>query len=325
MEDNLRKLQKASSEYILNEKYNITEELLNYVKKRIESNKNEIEELIKIKKEKIAIKQILNLFELEELIEVPYKNYRNLKLIDGFLGIEIEMPIGVIAVECYDTLETIKYFLQAIKTRNAIVISDVEYDETSVKFLVLLIMKEALKKFHINENLIMILPYEECFYQEFDEVIYTYDKEGNLLKAPSIEKKKFGYENFVYIHSKNLKEEALKNENVIFLQGEFKDIINKIGKQNSAVIYTENSEIAYQFINLVHCKNVFVNTNLINIAEIEDSNSMYYENKNIIFPIPPNEENKDNLESETQEILDLVNKKESIFIKIKNLLKRILK
>jgi hypothetical protein len=99
------------------------------------------------------------------------------------------MPVGVIAVEAYDTLEVIKYFIRAIKSRNAIVISDIEYDDTSIKFLILEIIKEALTKFGIDKNLIMILPYEECYYDYFDRVIFTYDKYGKFLSKLKIQEK----------------------------------------------------------------------------------------------------------------------------------------
>jgi len=83
---------------------------------------------------------------------------------ERFIFTTLLMPIGTIAVEAYDTIEVIRYLLRAIKTRNGIAISDVEYDEQSVKYLIFEIIKEALKKFDIDENLIMILPYEDCFY-----------------------------------------------------------------------------------------------------------------------------------------------------------------
>jgi len=314
LKENILKLKKANKEYTLNSEYELTENLFKYVKERIVANKKEIEELIKEKEENINIQQITEIFNIKD--EDLYKNYKDLTINKNFLSTYIDMPIGVIAVECYDTIETIKYFAKAIETRNAIAISDVEYDEYNVKSLILIIIKEALRKFNIDENLIMILPYEECFYEEFDEVIYTYDKEGNTLKTPNISKKQYGNKNYVYIEDEELRNEAIKNEDTEILKGNIEEVIEKIGKQNAAVIYTKNSEKAYKFINQVKCKNVFVNTNLENIKEVKENTGIFYETKRIIIPIP---------QEEKKEIMDLTVQKKSIISKIKDLLKKLFK
>lgn len=329
LKNDIQLLKKSNINYLLNNKYELSRDILKYIKSRIEADKKEIEDLINLNKEDITFEKILSLFEVDNEI---YKNYRNFVINNNFLSVEIDMPVGVIAVECFDTLETIKYFIQAIQTRNAIVISDVEYSEYNVKSLILLIMQEALKKFEIDENLIMILPYEECYYEFFDEVIYTYNVDGALLAEPKIERKEYGTKNYVYIHSQNLREEALKNENAEIFEGVFEEIIEQIGKENSAVIYTEDTEIAYKFINLVNCKNVFVNTNLVNSKEFEGTNNIFYETKHIIIPIPKKEEkvivqDEEQKSSEIEEKdnktenLDLIVKEENIFTKIKNILK----
>ena len=329
LKNNIQLLKKSNRNYLLDNKFEVSKEILKYIESRIIADRKEIEELIKLTKEDITFEQIVRLFEADNEI---YKNYRNFVINNNFLSVEIDMPVGVIAVECYDTLETIKYFIQAIITRNAMVISDVEYSEYNVKSLILLIIQEALKKFEIDENLIMILPYEECYYEYFDEVIYTYNTEGNLLEEPKIERKEYGAKNYVYIHSQNLREEALKNENAEILERDFEEVINQIGRENSAVIYTEDTEIAYKFINLVNCKNVFVNTNLVNQKEFEGTDNIFYETKHIIIPIPKKEEKipvqdekqiRSNIEAtdDKKENLDLIVKEENIFTKIKNILK----
>ena len=299
MKEEIVKLRKASESYRLNNELEITERLLEYIKSLIEENRKEIEEVIEIKKENISVDEILKLFEEDDDI---YKNYRNLRIDGEFAAVEIDMPVGIIAVECYETLETIKYFLQAIKTRNAIAISDAEYDEDDVKSIILLIIKGCMKKMELDDNLINVFPYEECFYDDFDEVIYTYDEPGNLLENPKVEKKDFGDKKYVYIHSEKLRDEALKNEGAEILEGDFDDVISKIGKENAAAIYTENSEIAYKFINLVKCKNVFVNASLENCREIEDCESDFYETRNLILPYPGNVKSKEKQADEKVEV-----------------------
>ena len=182
MRENVSKLRKATNDYRLNNSYEMTEDILKYIQERIRANKNEIEELIELKEEKYKYEEIKNAIDEEIEKEIKYKNYRRMYINkEKFISTSLLMPIGVIAVETFDTIEVIRYFIRAIKSRNSIVISDVEYDEQSVKFLILEILQEALKKFGIDQNLIMILPYEECFYKYFDKVIYTYDKTGEKL------------------------------------------------------------------------------------------------------------------------------------------------
>ena len=210
----------------------------------------------------------------------------------GFLSASILMPIGIIAVEAFETKEVLKYILRAIKSRNALAISDVEYDERCVKFLLLEIIKEALIKFKINPDLIMILPYEECFYENFDKVIYTYDEDGKTLEKNKYNARKKSDDLFVYIQDGSLYDNAIKdNKDAKIVDGEFDEVINQINEKKSlgAVIYTTDSNLAYKFINLVHSQNVLVNASLENAEKTPDSIQEMYEYKNIIIPIPKEE------------------------------------
>lgn len=195
---------------------------------------------------------------------------------DKFILTSLLMPIGIVVVEAYDTLEVIRYLIRAIKTRNGLAISDAEYDEQSVKFLILEIIKEALKKFELDENLIMILPYEECFYSYFDKVIYTYNRQGKKLLQNGYERKKSTDAKYLYIENTDLEETALKDnqdEEKEILRGSMDNIIEKINETHpiAATIYTKNAKKAYRFINLVNSKNILVNTSLNNIKEARES------------------------------------------------------
>ena len=235
------------------------------------------------------------------------------------------MPIGVIAVEAYETKEVIKYYIKAIKSRNAIAISDVEYGENNVKTLILIIIKEALKKINIKEDLIMLLPYEECFYEYFDKVIYTYDKEGKKLETPKVEEKERTNELYVYIEDSSLEEEARKNQNAKILKGNVDEVIEKINekKTKGAVIYTKNANMAYKFINLVKSQNVFVNTNLENIEKPTRKDGLLYEYENIIIPIPQEVKKEIINEIKNKETSLIVKEKKGILEKIKHFLEKI--
>ncbi len=334
MINDISKLRKATNNYRLNNSYEITENLLKYIQERIIANKSEIEELIKLKKEKYKYEEIKNAVDKEIKKKIKYKDYRRMYINkDKFISTMLLMPIGVIAVEAFDTIEVIKYFIKAIKSRNSIAISDVEYDEQSVKFLILEIFKEALKKFGIDQNLIMILPYEECFYKYFDKVIYTYDETGKTLIENRYDNKEESEQKYIYIEDNELEENAKRdNTDGEIVYGNIEEVIEKINTTYSqgAVIYTKNSQMAYKFINLVHSKNVMVNTSLQNVEDIKKTANEMYEYKKIILPIPRElmEEIKKEVEKQSTEEtseLSLVKVNEGIFEKIKRFFRRIFK
>lgn len=328
MKENYKKLVKASESYRLNSEENLTSNLLDYIQKRVIANKQQIEELLS--KNEISFKQLEEAIRDESEEKSHYKDYTTIAISqDGFLSTALKMPVGIIAVEVYDTLEVIKYYIKAIKSKNAIAISDIEYNEYNVKSLILLIIKEALKKFGIDENLIMLLPYEECFYKYFDEVLYTHDENGEKLSQIKIEKKDNSENLYVYLENEELKQEAEKNENAKILKGDINEVIEQINCSGGkgAVIYTKDSTIAYKFINIVKCDNVFVNTNLVNIKEKKKCSDFWYEYRNIIIPMPSEMFEKVTEENETvQERNELtIVQNESILDKMKNWLKKLFK
>lgn len=333
MKDNFYKLEEASREYRLNNQYELTKNVLGYIKNRIKANESEIRNLINLQKEDITYEDIFNIISKEIEEDDSYKRYAKLKINkEKFLSTCIAMPIGVIAIEVYDTQEVIKWYIRAIKSRNAIAISDVEYAEDNVKSLVLLIIKEALKKFEISENLIMLLPYDECFYEYFDKVIYTYDDVGNHLEVPKIEGKEKTEEMYVYLEDESFKDEATKNRNAIMVTGNIDEVIENINKKKSkgAVIYTKDVNKAYTFINLVNSQNVFVNANLENVQDTIRKDDILYEYKNIIIPIPQEVKNEiihnsEEHETNKNEEKALVVKEEGVLGKIKEFLRKLFK
>lgn len=330
MKNNLEKLRMAANHYRLKNDNQLTENVLVYIEQRIQANQHEIEELIRLKKETVMYSKIHEMIKHEMEEDVKYKAYKQLEVNEQkFISTSLLMPIGVVAVEAYDTIEVVKYIIRAIKTRNAIAISDAEYDEQSVKFLILEIIKEGLKKFEIDENLIMILPYEECFYSYFDKVIYTYNKQGKHLRQNGYEKKKATNKKYIYIENEELKEIGLqdnRDEEKEIIQGSVKEAIEKINEvpAMAAAIYTKDAEKAYHFINLVNSQNILVNTSLDNAKEAEKSQYELYEYRNILLPMPKTEKKEEYLEIEKETkqetSLQVVNK--TIFEKIKDFLKK---
>lgn len=194
--------------------------------------------------------------------------------------------------------------------------------------MILIIIQEALKKFEIDENLIMILPYEECFYSYFDKVIYTYNKQGKKLRQNGYEKKKSIKQKYLFIENTELEEIALKDnldEEKEILRGSIDEAIDKINESHPfvATIYTKDAEKAYRFLNLINSPNVLVNTSLSNAKEMGNSSYELYEERNIILPMLKQSTPKEAIEwQETEEkSLQIVNK--TIFEKIKDFLRKI--
>ena len=337
MQDNIAKLRSATREYQRKEEEGITERIVEYIGQRMKANQKEIEKLIQIRKEKITYEQIEEVVKEEIEKESKYKHYQEMKISkENFVAASMLMPIGVIAVEAYDTLEVIRYLLRAIKTRNAIAISDVEYDEQSVKFLVLMIVKEALRKFEIPEELIMIIPYEECYDSYFDQVIQTYNKEGKKFRQNRYQRKKRSNQKYVYIENKELEERALQDnekEEKEIIDGSMKEVIEKINQTQAeaAVIYTKNPEMAYEFLNCVKSRNVMVNASLENAKEPPVSVYELYEYQNVILPMPK-QEKKQEVKVERREENEKVEEKQENSLpmiyqtfpdKVKDFLKRL--
>ena len=85
----------------------------------------------------------------------------------GFVRGILNTPKGVVLKEESNVEKVIELYIDAILSRNAIVISDIEYSEISVKKLILEIIQIALEKFEVDKNLIQLLPYEEVNEKEY--------------------------------------------------------------------------------------------------------------------------------------------------------------
>ncbi len=288
MEKEYSSARKAYEKYNTDDDYKKEEKILKYVIERIEANKDEIDKMLKICKRKYTYEDVKKLITKINAEKFEYKSEINLKQReDKFVSGKYSTSIGVIAVECFDTIEVLKYMLNGIKTRNAIIISDVEYEENDDKNLFQVIINEALKKFGL-ENLILVMPYEECNYELCDKVIYTYEKKKNEEK-PSTNKL------YVYVEDEKLREEAIReyeqerknNENVELIEGNIEEVIERLNREVSqgVVIYTTDSKKAYKFVNLVTSYNVFVNATLANKEEVSQNENGLLMTKKIMYEL----------------------------------------
>ena len=143
-------------------------------------------------------------------------------------------------------------------------------------------------KMMLTSNTLMILPFEECMYEEFDEIIEIEDDKIN------IKQKKFSEKNIIYIEDNEFNTEInreidrLKNRNINFeiIDGTLKSALEKIKneKPKGVAIYTKNPSIAYDFITLANSQNVFVNSSLLNAEELNNKTNKFYYKKKIMYP-----------------------------------------
>ncbi len=345
IKENVRRLQIAFNDYNINNDTDLPYKVLRYIADRIEANRSEIEKIISIYKSDITVDKIISI--IKEEINKEYESLGKTIINEqGFLFAQVMTPVGIIAVEAYKPEEIIKYWIKAIKTRNAIAISAIKYNEYSVEALILVIIKEALRKYNIDENLVMYMPFEDYFYDYFDQVIYMYSEEGITIDPPKVEKNKISIENkgkkYVYIENEIFENEAQKNEDCEFIRGDVEEIIEKVKFAKGAVIYTEDVQKAYKFINLAQCDNVFVNAELSNTIGTLESKEELYKYKNIIIPVPQElikkdidkekideskneEEQSEGKESQEYKEKMMIEYKEGLWAKIKKRFKELFK
>ena len=162
------------------------------------------------------------------------------------------------------------------------------YSENDLKNAILLILKNALEKYEIDSNLLNIVPYEECKNEWFDKVIL--EDENKI-----VSNKLFSDYSYIYLENESFASMAVndlsrlsnKGKQVEIIKGTFEDVLNKINGEElfSTCIYTENRELAYNFINLAQASNVFVNASLEEAEELENIEDEFYMKKKIMYPI----------------------------------------
>lgn len=282
-------IKNAYCSYNLNTDEKISNKVLKFVRKRLLKNKEDLETLIGIFKEKISFDDLITCFDKE--IEEPelYKKEKVMKNVETrFYYGTYTTSVGNILVETSSPLSVLKYFVNGIKSRNSITVSDINYEENDLKNAILLIFKNALEKYKIDTNLLNIVPFEECNNEYFDKVIL---EDENKVVTNKIQT---GY-SYIYLEDESFASTAVndmsrlnnKGVRVEILKGEFNDVINRINEETtfSACVYTQNRDLAFGFINLTQASNVFVNASLDEAEVLEKMDSELYTKKKIMYPI----------------------------------------
>ena len=244
---------------------------INKIKSELEKAKKESEEKIKDQESQIN-------FYIEEL----EKSHQE-KEAGNISAKEIEEKNDEIK-----SLKEKKARLEIEKEQNTITISQTEYNENSLSNMVLVIFTEAISKFGLDKNLFQMFPFEECFYDRYDEVIEIENEDEKLLQKPFANKYMIYDNDGFFKNDIKQEKERLQDLGLDFelIDGDFEKALERINniRPVGTAIYTQNMNLAYQFVNLVHSPNVFVDSSLTNVEAIPDKKSKLYYMKKIMYP-----------------------------------------
>lgn len=287
---------RAFRKYVINNNKNISKEIFGYVQGKLQENEVEIKQLIDINNDDITYEDIVEYLKEEE------KNVGKFKVKNEKTG-RYCVPVGVIGIECANAKDAIQNIFKSISTRNAIMILHDNYSKYSTEALVLLIVKECLKNFYIDDNIIQMFEKEEIDLTKLDRVIPR--EEGSVgsfnftLNLKNDDSKKDTNKNTIYIYQEDesfandvqeevqrlQNNEIYKSYNIKPIKGEFGNVVNYLQSSNnvSAVcMYTNNTQKAYKFINWTNSPNVFVNTGVKSCKEIGENMGEYFSSKYVL-------------------------------------------
>lgn len=271
---------RAFRKYVINNNKDISKNILLYTIGKLEENKSRIKQIIKINNDEINYEDIIQIVqnEMDNTVRFKAKSKKN-----GYYNV----PIGVIGIECENTTDAIKCIFKSISTRNAIMILHNHLNKYSTESLILLIVKECLKNFYIDDNIIQMFEKEEIDLKKLDKVIY---KDGEKVFKRNTEtiyiyQENDEYNDEVKSEIQRLKKlDAYKSFEIKPIKGEFGNVINYLNSNEASAVcmYTNNSQRAYKFINWINSPNVFVNTGIKNCMNSKNNCSNFYNSKFVL-------------------------------------------
>ena len=258
------------------------------IEERIKENKDSVENLIELTNEDITYEKIIELLEEERINLVEYKKTIKMEKTDNnFVFSAYQVPVGTIGIEAEEPETKIRSIFKAITTRNAVVVIELKEALTSIDKLILLIVKEHIHKFGIDENIIQFVQKEQIneeLKKSFDMYI---TKEGNKI-TKNENQNMYICEQDEYFRSvveEDIKRLMFSGKKVELIRGktieEAAQIINK-NKVFATAIYSKDGKQGYKFVNLVRSKNAFLNGTLLNAKEPEEASNEYFTIKNIM-------------------------------------------
>ena len=273
---------RAYRKYVINNNKNISNEIFDYIQNKLQENETEINKLIEINKDEISFENILEYLEKEK------KNNSKFKLKNEKTG-SYNVPVGVIGIECENAKDAIQSMFKAISTRNSIMVLHDNFSKYSTESLILLIIKECLKNFYVDENLIQMFEKEEIDLNSLDRVILN-NKNNDVKTHKSntiyIYQENDAFENDVRNEVERLQNnDRYKSYDIKPIKGEFGNVINYLNSQKEApavCMYTNNTQRAYKFINWINSPNVFVNTGIQKNIETSIISNNFYNSKYVL-------------------------------------------
>ena len=271
---------RAYRKYVINNNKNISKDVLSYISMKIEENEEKINQIIEINNDSITYQEIAEMIieEKQQIAKFKAKNNKTGRY---------NVPVGVIGIECDNVEDSIKAMLKAVSTRNAVIILHNNFNIYSTESLILLIFKECLKNFYIDDNIIQMFEKEEIDLSKLDKLI---KKDGKIVGKD--------VKNTIYIYQENKEYESEVQNEIERLQnnelyksyeikpiaGEFGDIVNYLNENEASAVcmYTNNTQKAYKFINWINSPNVFVNTGIKKCNDTIQENNDYFNSKFVL-------------------------------------------
>ena len=271
---------KAYRKYVINNTKNISLDILYYIKDAIQKNGLKIRKLIRINNGNVTYGDIISSLDNE------IKSVQEFKQINNDTK-RFNMPIGVIGVECADSKTSIENIFKAVSTRNAVIILHEDYSEFSTEALILMIVKETLKKFSVSENLVQMYDKMEIDEEQLNQIIGIDGKIIDKSKGKIIyvyQEDEQCYYNVINEIERLKNDEKYKEYKIQGITGDFGNIISYLDKNESSAIcmYTKNSQKAYKFINWANSSNIFVNTGVHIVENANGIIDQYYNKKFIL-------------------------------------------
>lgn len=270
----------AFRKYVINNKKDISENILSCISTEIMNNQSKIKKLMEINEDDFTFEDIITLLNNEVQNIKQYKLKKNDNM--------FQVPIGVIGVECNTIKESIENIFKAISTRNSIIILKEKFNQYETDQLILLIVKECLRKNFIDDNIIQMMGIEEVNIDKLDKYISKNEKEIRSKKDKVIYlyQENEQYHNDIQMEVLRLQGSSIYSEHEIhIITGEFADVVDFLSENKANVIgiYTNNSQRAYKLMNWIDTDNLFINMEIGDKIQPVKCKNEYFAFKNIKF------------------------------------------
>lgn len=272
---------RAYRKYVINNSKYIANDIIEYTTQKIFENEKQIKEIINVNEDSITFEEIVEMINNEKKQIGKFKNKNKNTGTYKF-------PIGVVGIECSSSKRAISGIFKAISSRNAIIILHNNYNKYSTESLILLIVKECLKNFYIDDNIVQMFSKEEIDISKLNKFIGK--EQDELESSESVNRIYIYQDNDIYCDEVKKEVERLQNDEMYKtfeikpIKGEFRDVVNYLSDKKASAIcmYTDNEQRAYKLMNWIDSPNIFINTEVSSCREIDKNHNILYGSKFIV-------------------------------------------